>query len=168
VASYHREPGAGLPIGNLTSQYLGNLYLDSFDHWVTETQRAPGYVRYMDDMVVWGSHASLRREAGEARDWLRENLGLRAKHGGELNRCARGLPFVGWVVYPSCLRLGKGARTRFGRKLRALERAYRAGTVGERELQVRGTALCAAVCAGDTRGLRAAVAARGMVLPGYA
>ena len=40
----------GLPIGNLTSQFFANLYLDRFDHWATEVLNAP-YVRYVDDCV---------------------------------------------------------------------------------------------------------------------
>jgi RNA-directed DNA polymerase len=39
------ERRRGLPIGNLTSQFFGNLYLDRLDHFVTEVLRAPGYVR---------------------------------------------------------------------------------------------------------------------------
>ena len=42
----------GLPIGNLTSQFFANLYLDRFDHWVTEVLRAP-YVRYVDDFALF-------------------------------------------------------------------------------------------------------------------
>lgn len=38
----------GLPIGNLTSQLFGNLYLDPLDHYVSEVLRAP-YLRYLDD-----------------------------------------------------------------------------------------------------------------------
>ena len=38
----------GLPIGNLTSQFFANLYLDGFDHFVAEVLRAP-YLRYVDD-----------------------------------------------------------------------------------------------------------------------
>ncbi len=34
ISSYATDPGRGLPIGNLTSQYFGNLYLDGLDHWV--------------------------------------------------------------------------------------------------------------------------------------
>ena len=168
LASHQATPGAGLPIGNLTSQYLGNLYLDPFDHWVTEVKRAAGHVRYMNDMVVGGDHDPLADMAREGLTWLRDNLGLSVKHDGELNRCAQGLPFVGWVICPDCLRLGKGAKTRFGRKLRCLERWHRKGEIGERELQTRATALCAAVMPGDTARLRAAVVGRGIVIPGYA
>ena len=42
----------GLPIGNLTSQFFANLYLDGFDHFVTEVLRAP-YVRYVDDFALF-------------------------------------------------------------------------------------------------------------------
>lgn len=45
----------GLPIGNLTSQWLANFYLSAFDHFVCRDLDASGYVRYMDDMIVYGS-----------------------------------------------------------------------------------------------------------------
>ena len=41
----------GLPLGNLTSQFFANLYLDGFDHFVTEVLRAP-YLRYVDDFAI--------------------------------------------------------------------------------------------------------------------
>jgi hypothetical protein len=42
----------GLPIGNLTSQFFANLYLDRFDHFATEVLCAP-YVRYVDDFALF-------------------------------------------------------------------------------------------------------------------
>jgi RNA-directed DNA polymerase len=47
----------GLPIGNLTSQFFANLYLDGFDHFVTEVLRAP-YVRYVDDFALFHDDAA--------------------------------------------------------------------------------------------------------------
>ncbi|MEO0809989.1 MAG: reverse transcriptase domain-containing protein [Pseudomonadota bacterium] len=49
-APYQRR--RGLPIGNLTSQFCANLYLDTFDHWVSEQLRAP-YLRYVDDFALF-------------------------------------------------------------------------------------------------------------------
>ena len=46
------ERRRGLPLGNLTSQFFANLYLDRFDHFVTEVLRAP-YVRYVDDFALF-------------------------------------------------------------------------------------------------------------------
>lgn len=47
------ERRRGLPIGNLTSQFWANVYLDRFDHFVKETLRVPGYIRYVDDFVLF-------------------------------------------------------------------------------------------------------------------
>ena len=48
------ERRRGLPIGNQTSQFFANVYLNSFDHFVKETLRMPAYVRYMDDFAIFG------------------------------------------------------------------------------------------------------------------
>jgi retron-type reverse transcriptase len=43
----------GLPIGNLTSQFWANVYLNLFDHFIKRTLRCPGYVRYVDDFPLF-------------------------------------------------------------------------------------------------------------------
>ncbi|MCB9473379.1 MAG: group II intron reverse transcriptase domain-containing protein [Candidatus Delongbacteria bacterium] len=49
----HADPRLpGLPIGNLTSQFLANVYLDGFDRWLADELALPGVVRYMDDFVL--------------------------------------------------------------------------------------------------------------------
>lgn len=45
----------GLPIGNLTSQIFANYFLSDIDHFIKEDLRSPGYVRYMDDFVLFGN-----------------------------------------------------------------------------------------------------------------
>ncbi len=51
----------GLPIGNLTSQFLSNVYLDGFDHFVKQELRVKGYVRYVDDFLLFvASRAEVR------------------------------------------------------------------------------------------------------------
>ena len=50
----------GLPIGNLTSQFWANCYLNAFDHFVTRELGCPAYLRYVDD------YAALRRRQGAA------------------------------------------------------------------------------------------------------
>ena len=60
----------GLPIGNLTSQFFANLYLDGFDHFVTEVLRAP-YVRYVDDFALFHDDPAILAEW-----WLRIELYL--------------------------------------------------------------------------------------------
>lgn len=54
-ASRGLEVGKGLPIGNLTSQFFANVYLNPFDHFVKDQMGVKYYVRHMDDMVVFSN-----------------------------------------------------------------------------------------------------------------
>jgi RNA-directed DNA polymerase len=65
INSYATAPGRGLPIGNLCSQHFANFYLGRLDRYVKEVVRCPGYVRYMDDFVLWHDDAAWLRSAGE-------------------------------------------------------------------------------------------------------
>jgi retron-type reverse transcriptase len=158
--SYEASPGKGLPIGALTSQYLGNFYLDEFDRRMKATGLAHRYLRYMDDVVVWGTPATLRILRAAAREIL-ATLGLHLKHGGEWNRCERGIPFLGFVIYPDRLRLGRQGRRRLRRKTRQLERAWQNEEISEQELQARGTSLFAHALWGDDVAWRRVVVSRG-------
>ena len=60
-------PGCGLPIGNLTSQAWGNLYLSGLDHYVKRELKVPHYQRYLDDLALAGDS---RSELAAARDAL--------------------------------------------------------------------------------------------------
>jgi retron-type reverse transcriptase len=54
----------GLPIGNLTSQFMANVYLNPLDHFIKHDLRPGGYVRYMDDFILFGDDAYTLREHG--------------------------------------------------------------------------------------------------------
>jgi len=60
-APYERR--RGLPIGNLTSQWFANLYLDGLDHFITSRLGFGGYVRYCDDFVILGNDRAALRDA---------------------------------------------------------------------------------------------------------
>ena len=69
------EHRRGLPIGNLTSQFFANVYLDGFDHFVKQELRVKGSVRSVDDFLLYGASRAEVRAHGEA---AREDLrGLR-------------------------------------------------------------------------------------------
>ncbi|MCP4300601.1 MAG: RNA-directed DNA polymerase, partial [Gammaproteobacteria bacterium] len=57
------ERRRGLPIGNLTSQFLANVYLDSLDHFVKEILRCRRYLRYVDDFALFHD------DAGQLQEW---------------------------------------------------------------------------------------------------
>lgn len=142
VRSHRAALGVGLPIGSLTSQHFANFYLGWFDRFAKEDLRAEGYVRYMDDMVIWGStscelHDALARIA----QFLSGDLRLTLKPTPYWNRSMHGVDFLGVRVFPSRLVLNRRSRVRFRRKLQALELEHSRGAIGEIELQQRATAL---------------------------
>tara|TARA_R110002096_G_C14552327_1_gene719300 strand:+ start:366 stop:1424 length:1059 start_codon:yes stop_codon:yes gene_type:complete len=57
----------GLPIGNLTSQFLANVFLDPLDHFIKEDLKVPGYVRYADDLLLFSNS---KRELWNWRDQI--------------------------------------------------------------------------------------------------
>jgi RNA-directed DNA polymerase len=135
LASYHTQPETGLPIGNLVSQHLSNLYLGHFDHWAKETLRAKGYVRYMDDFVLFSaSRSTLKQYLDLIQVFLGDELKLILKEGVQLNRCRFGLPFLGYRVYPNTFRLGGRAKKRFRLKLQRYDQNYLCGRWSEGDL----------------------------------
>jgi RNA-directed DNA polymerase len=144
VRSFRGATGRGLPIGSLTSQHFANFYLGWFDRVVKEQWRVPGYVRYMDDMIVWGHSTSAVRIAWrDSQAFLHDELALDLKATPYLNRSRQGVDFLGCRVYPHHLALNRSSRTRFRRKLRALEEQYLQGRIGESQLQQQATSLIA-------------------------
>ncbi len=142
LASYCVAPGKGLPIGALTSQYLGNFCLDGFDRWAERRPSVRGYQRYMDDMLFFGDLAALGSVRRDAAARL-AMLGLTVKNDGVLNRCVLGVPWLGFTIYPDRVRLNAPGRRRLVRRLCELQRAAQSGEIGERERQERATALFA-------------------------
>jgi len=155
LSTYETSPGKGLPIGNLVSQHLANFYLGLLDHWVKETLHVRGYVRYMDDFVLWADDKEpLQAHLHAIRSFLASELALELKDNVQINRCARGLPFLGYRVFPGRLDLGPRARQRFARKLRGYEAEWRRGAWSEAELARHMEALLSYVRFADTVELR--------------
>ena len=143
-----QQKGRGLPIGNLTSQWFANLYLDALDHAVTETLGFGGrYIRYMDDLLVF---ADTKAEAWAARDfiadWLGRERGLSLKERSSVVApVSEGVPFLGLRIYPGAWRF---SRSRFLRTRRSARRHYRAfldGRESEAKLQTVVSAMEGAV-----------------------
>ncbi|MEI6150168.1 MAG: reverse transcriptase domain-containing protein [bacterium] len=129
--------GYGLPIGNLTSQWFANTYLNAFDHFATEALHVPGYIRYMDDMVLFrDSKAACWQAHDKAAHWLREERGLELKTEATLVApVSEGLPFLGLRIFPACWRLQRQRFLRTRRKFACHERAWRHGLTDEARLQ---------------------------------
>jgi hypothetical protein len=97
-------PECGLPIGNLTSQFFANVYLDPLDHFVTRALGCTRYVRYVDDLVLVDPDPE---RLGQARDaiaaFCERRLHLELHPDAEPFPVSEGVDFVGYVVRPCYL-----------------------------------------------------------------
>lgn len=147
----------GLPIGNLTSQFWGNVYLDPVDHFILRELRCPGYVRYVDDLLLFGSDKptlwawKARLEERLARLRLTLHPEAHPRPVGE------GIPFLGFVTYPDRRRLRRRKGIVFRRRLRRLEEAVAGGACEPERLQASLQGWVNHVRYGNTVGLRKAV-----------
>lgn len=108
----------GVPIGNYLSQFLGNLYLTYFDHYVKEVLRVKWYFRYCDDIVILSASKNfLALIAPEIKAKLDE-LDLKVKGNEQIfNVSLRGIDFVGYVFYKRYTLLRKSIKIRMMRNL---------------------------------------------------
>lgn len=115
------DPNTGIPIGNYMSQYSGNFYLSSFDHWVKEELHVKHYYRYMDDVVIFASskeelHEIHRKVTAYTRDYL--HLNIKGNYQIFPTK-VRGVDFVSYRFFGEYTLLRKSTAINFKRKMRA-------------------------------------------------
>lgn len=96
-----RTNGKGLPIGNLTSQVLANLYMAGFDRWAMDRLGKDGrFGRYVDDFVIMHRDRKvLLQILSEARNYLRDKLGLKLHpRKTVIQKVCRGMLFTGYFL----------------------------------------------------------------------
>jgi retron-type reverse transcriptase len=139
-------PGRGLPIGNLSSQFFANVYLDALDQFVKHRLRAPRYLRYVDDFIlVHESREQLQAWLVEIERFLRETLRLELKADIRLKPLASGVDFLGYHVYATHRLIRPRVVHHAREKLRAWEHQHIHGLVarGTPEQFRRGRAIWA-------------------------
>lgn len=113
----------GQPIGSLLSQYLGNFYLSSFDHYCKEELRLKYYYRYMDDIVILHTSKEYLHNLKKFFDWILDNyFDLKIKENWQVFPVdSRGIDYVGYRIFRDKIilrkRIYKNARHSFSRKI---------------------------------------------------
>jgi hypothetical protein len=151
----------GLPIGNLTSQWFANWYLDDFDHTVTSRLGFGGYVRYCDDFVVFGHDRERLVELRHRIDDMLARLRLRAHPGKTAVVPTRsGITFVGYRTWAH-RREVRGSNIRlFLKRLRLLKRLVQDGRLTLDEVRIRVMGWCGHAAQADSVPLFARLARR--------
>jgi RNA-directed DNA polymerase len=160
------ERRRGLPIGNLTSQFFANVYLDALDHFVKEVLRAP-YLRYVDDFALFHDDVEqLHAWRARIETFL---CGRRLMlHPAKTNIAdtREAATFLGFELLPrGRRRLPEDNVRRFRNRLRGLRDRWRADTVGGKEVEQHVRAWVAHAAHAQTWRLRQSLFAGGWFDP---
>jgi hypothetical protein len=126
--------GCGIAIGNLSSQFFANVYLNELDQFVKHELRARRYIRYVDDFVlVHQSREQLIEWQRRIETFLQDRLRLELKPDVKLHPIASGIDFLGYIVRPSHLLVRRRVIHHAYEKLSAWERRHIRGTQAKRQ-----------------------------------
>jgi RNA-directed DNA polymerase len=148
----------GLPIGNLTSQFWANVYLNELDQFVKRELHCRAYLRYCDDFLLFATN---KRQLWEWKAEIQARLaGLRLRlhqASSTVYPVRNGIPFLGFRLYPDHRRLLRRNGVAFARRQRRSYRQIARGEMTHAEWEVRLQGWIAHARHGDTWGLRRAL-----------
>ncbi len=113
--------GKGIPLGNLTSQLLVNVYLNELDQLIKHTLKQKYYIRYADDFVIMHEYRDVLVEILATVDaflWGELKLTLHSSK-VSIETAASGVDFLGWIHFPYCRVLRTSTKDRMFRNLQA-------------------------------------------------
>ncbi|MBF0106323.1 MAG: group II intron reverse transcriptase domain-containing protein [Deltaproteobacteria bacterium] len=120
----------GIPIGNLTSQFFANIYLNGLDHLIKEDMLCKGYVRYMDDSVIFDDDKSHLWQIKTKVSECLARLGLELHENKcRIYRTSHGVPFFGMIIFDTHRRIKRQNLIRYKRRLKRLQGLDRDGLV---------------------------------------
>lgn len=128
--------GKSVPIGNLTSQYFGNIYLTALDHFVKDLLGVHGYLRYMDDTCIFHKDKEKLIEISHAvEDFTEKKLKLTlAKN--FVHPVYTGVPFLGLRIFPGQIRLQGSRWKKFKEKFHRLQERFRTKEISEEKFSL--------------------------------
>lgn len=148
----------GVPLGNQTSQFYANVYLNPLDHFVVQELRPGSYIRYVDDFVLFGESQRALHEMKEAIEkFLEEFRVVIHPRKSRVYRCKDGITFLGWRLSPGRTRLDRRNVTGFRRRLGEMQREFRHGGLGANDIRKRIQSWIGHARFGDTWRLRARI-----------
>ncbi len=93
--------GKGMPLGNLTSQFLANVYLNELDYFIKHKLKAKYYIRYVDDFVLFNNSCSvLKNYKRQINLFLKERLNLELHQDkSKIKKLSSGISFLGFRIF---------------------------------------------------------------------
>ena len=120
----------GLPIGNLTSQWMANIYLSGFDHFVKEQLKASKYLRYVDDFALFSDDYQFLKNSRIAIEDYLDKLRLKIHPiKSQLFETKHGASFLGFRIFPEQIKVRNNNLHKARKRLKRLQKDYGEGKI---------------------------------------
>lgn len=119
----------GLPIGNLTSQFWANVYMNPLDHFIKRELRCKGYVRYVDDLLLFSDVKETLWNWQQVIEKRLQQMRLQFHSGSHPKPVSEGISFLGFRVFPDRIRIKKRKGVQYQRKLKEFIEDYNKGNI---------------------------------------
>ena len=127
---YYKGMGKGLPIGNLTSQILANVYLNEVDQYIKHNLRIRYYYRYMDDSVILlKDKKDLKNVKENIEKFLDEKLKLKFNSKTNIFKSKQGVNFCGYMINEYRMKLRNKGKKRLKHKVKDLKLQIKKGEI---------------------------------------
>lgn len=114
-----------IPIGNYTSQYFANIYLNELDHFIKEKLKIKFYLRYMDDfIIILKTKQETKIVLNKINDFLNKNLNLQLNNKTTYYPIYKGINFCGYIVYDTHILVRKRCIKKIKRKIKKWNTLY--------------------------------------------
>ncbi len=129
------ERKKGLPIGNLTSQFFANIYLNQLDHFIKDELGIKKYVRYVDDFAVFSDDKLFLKKLRQKIELELEKYRLRIHPvKSQITHATYGENFLGFRIFPNKIRVKSDNLRRARRRMKDLQDDYKNGLKGMDEI----------------------------------
>lgn len=116
----------GIPIGNYTSQYFANIYLNELDHFIKEKLKIKHYVRYMDDFVlILDTKEECKIIKKSIEEFLEQNLYLKLNKKTNYFKAKQGVNFCGYKLFNDYILLKKQNKNKTYKKVKIWNKLYK-------------------------------------------
>jgi retron-type reverse transcriptase len=146
----------GMPLGNLTSQFFANVYLNELDQYIKHKMRVKYYIRYVDDFVIFHrDKLLLKKWMAEIDEFLKQNLKIEMHpEKSRIIKIDKGITMLGFRIFPDNILIKKSNSKRIWKRLKILDLQHHQGKISTDELIARIEGWSAYAKFGNTYHLR--------------
>lgn len=133
---YESDTEVGIPIGNYTSQYFANIYLNELDQYIKHNLKVKYYIRYMDDFILLvKDKKDAKRKFDLIKNFLKKELKLDLNHKSKYYPSKMGVDFCGYRIFHTHILVRNRSKKKMKQRINQWNYLYKKDELNMQEVQ---------------------------------